>query len=135
MSSTAREGSSPSRPCSTGTGTSSARSRAAPRTISATSSRQSGMVGGAISTPTSARTASVFRLAENRPRSRVSVLVLVLGISGTPSGSHYGSEECPEKTSSEGAGWSTAALEQQRQMALASGLLIWTALIPRIGGG
>src|SRR3954469_6118131 len=33
----------------------------------------------------SRRTASVFRLAENRPRSWLSVLVLFLGISGTPS--------------------------------------------------
>src|SRR6185437_7431093 len=32
------------------------------------------------------RTASDFRLAENRPRSWLSVLVLILGISGTPSG-------------------------------------------------
>ena len=35
---------------------------------------------------------------------------------------------------SESTDGSTAALEQQRQMALASGLLNWTALIPRIGG-
>src|SRR3954462_1583875 len=50
----------------------------------------------------SRRTASVFRLAEKRPRSWLSVLVLLLGISGTPSRDHYGPEGCPEKTSGYG---------------------------------